>query len=186
VAAFVSAAQPESYQLAVCCYRRPSAVEQLVDETKVWSYWPYRQGWLDQWQASPDLGTARATQAMVAVVQAWARQCPQLAAALDYAPPACAVEDLVMVNQRRLSAVRAFDDLRTAVVAATGASGDLLDGVPDTAADGVRPPAADALVVRLAEQIYAVSREVDRPMSRSTVISREASALMADAVTHLG
>jgi hypothetical protein len=88
-------------------YSRASAVEQLVDEAKVWSYWPYREIWLRRSGLTPD--------SVVLTVDAWAHHHSGLAATLDFAPPACAVEDLVVVNDGNLPAVRAFDRLRDAV-----------------------------------------------------------------------
>jgi len=99
---FVAAEHINALQIALR-YKRSTAVEQLIDETKVWSYWPYRETWL---------GGAQADQAgkdsLVEVVAEWARSHPQLASALDYAPPASAVEDLLHVNEGRLSPMVAY------------------------------------------------------------------------------
>src|SRR6266567_6406490 len=51
------------YQTAQCgysadiadLYRRLPAVQQLVDETKVWSYWGYRTGWIEQLEETRDV-----------------------------------------------------------------------------------------------------------------------------------
>jgi hypothetical protein len=45
------------------CYHRADAVEQLIDETKVWSYWPYREHMLTT-QADPGAPADLAAQAI--------------------------------------------------------------------------------------------------------------------------
>ncbi|MER7004326.1 hypothetical protein ABT297_14955 [Dactylosporangium sp. NPDC000555] len=100
----------DSIQLALY-YRRPDAVAQLIDEAKVWSYWPYRERMIDAvtsaGPALPDALEAEVTSAMLK----WARANPQLAAALNHAPPVCAVEDLMLIRNGRLAAVRAANHL---------------------------------------------------------------------------
>jgi hypothetical protein len=91
----------EAMQIALI-YRRGMAVQQLIDETKVWSYWPHREGMPCADDAS--LGAA---------VAAWTRRCPKVAAALGYAPPMCAVEDLLLVRRGQLSAHNAVELLST-------------------------------------------------------------------------
>jgi hypothetical protein len=89
-------------------YRRATAVEQLLDEAKVWTYWPYREIWLGRSPfPTPD--------SVLIAVSAWADDHPGLAATLDFAPPACAVEDLVVVHDGKLPATRAYDRLREGV-----------------------------------------------------------------------
>lgn len=85
-------------------YRRSVAVEQLLDEAKVWTYWPYREVWLGA-------GSQPTADSILATVGAWADDHPGLAATLDFAPPACAVEDLVVVDGGKLPATRAYDRL---------------------------------------------------------------------------
>jgi hypothetical protein len=91
-------------------YRRSAVVDQLVDEAKVWSYWPYRQLFLADLPASTTVEamTSRLTQSLLA----WACGHARMAAALDHSPPACAVEDMVVIADRRLTAVRAASSLR--------------------------------------------------------------------------
>jgi len=48
-------------------------------------------------------------------VGAWADDHPGLAATLDFAPPACAVEDLVVVDGGKLPATRAYGRLRSSM-----------------------------------------------------------------------
>ncbi|GAA1625503.1 hypothetical protein [Actinoplanes couchii] len=86
-----------SYEIALR-YGRPSPVELLIDEAKVWSFWPYRQQFV---------ATAPGLDALRDAVVAWARLNPALAAANAFRPPACAVEDLVLLYEGRLAASRA-------------------------------------------------------------------------------
>jgi hypothetical protein len=85
-------------------YQRVSPVDQLIDETKVWAYWPYREAWLTDCRrrngGSREAGIASATAALVA----WGGDRPALAAALAFAPPMCAIEDLMLLCQGKLSA----------------------------------------------------------------------------------
>src|SRR5688500_205367 len=76
----------DSIQLALC-YRRPDAVTQLVDETKVWSFWPYRERLLATFAAEPMPAEAMEA-ALYEALADWAGRQPGLAAALDHAPPA--------------------------------------------------------------------------------------------------
>jgi hypothetical protein len=122
VGSFQAAEDTDAIQLAVC-YRRTSAVDQLIDETKVWSYWPYREGWLDQMRLG-HLGPESWPEGIVAAVAEWSRRNPVLAAALDYAPPACAVEDLMVVRQGQLPAMRALPILARAARNAVDRSAD--------------------------------------------------------------
>jgi hypothetical protein len=103
----ISDGRVDSIQLALC-YRRTGAVDQLLDETKVWSYWPYRNELLSSFESEP-LPTDAMAEACYAAVSSWACGHPWLAAALNYAPPASAVEDLLVISSGQLSAVRAFD-----------------------------------------------------------------------------
>jgi len=77
--------------------RGEGAIDLLISETKVWSYWPHREGWLaalddlaitDRWLAAASL---------VRVLADWAMQTPSLATAAAFAPPVAAVEDLLLL-----------------------------------------------------------------------------------------
>jgi hypothetical protein len=93
-----------SIQLALC-YRRADAVTQLIDETKVWSFWPYRERLLAQYAAAPaPLNMMEA--ALLDALRAWAGRNPGLAAALDCTPPACAVEDVMLIKGGPVAALR--------------------------------------------------------------------------------
>jgi hypothetical protein len=188
ITALRDAGTAESSQLAFC-YQRGSAVEQLIDETKVWSYWPYRQGWLDQCRRTPELAGVAAVEGLVAVVAEWARRNPGLAHALRAAPPLCAVEDLVLVSRGQLAVQRAVRSLSEAIPRAAAAPG-IPDGVFEPAAVEIglqeSPSTADVLLGRLAEQIYAMSREAPRlPADEADSVCELAAALMNDAVSVL-
>jgi hypothetical protein len=90
-------------------YRRTEPVEQLIDETKVWSFWPYRERFL---QTLTTRMTPREMEdEIVSAVTAWTIRHPALARAVGCAPPACAVEDLTVIHAGRLSGTRAADRL---------------------------------------------------------------------------
>jgi hypothetical protein len=92
-----------SFEIALR-YRRTSPVGQLIDETKVWAFWPYRQQFAEH-TAEP--GTDAVPADLRDALLAWATRYPALAAANAYRPPACAVEDLTVLYQGRLAATRA-------------------------------------------------------------------------------
>jgi len=101
--------RPDAMQIALS-YLRNDAVEQLIDETKVWSYWPYRQHLLAR-VLRADMTGSQMEQALTQSLIVWARRNDNLAAALDYSPPACAVEDLTLLRQGQLAAMRAASQL---------------------------------------------------------------------------
>ncbi|GAA1636022.1 hypothetical protein [Actinoplanes couchii] len=102
----------ESLQIALR-YLRTDPVEQLIDEAKVWSFWPFRERFTQRLTAA--MSPAEMERELFAEVAAWARHDPALAGAVGHTPPACAVEDLTLIHGRRLSGVQAADRL-TAVV----------------------------------------------------------------------
>ena len=91
-------------------YLRQDPVEQLIDETKVWSYWSFRHYLLTK-VIVPGMPPDRATDALTRTLEVWARRNAALAAAINHCPPACAVEDLTVVHQGRLAATRAASQL---------------------------------------------------------------------------
>lgn len=99
-----------SVQLALR-YLRTDAVDQLLDETKVWSFWPYRERLLAELDG---VDPASARGALVRALTAWARRNPTLAATLDYTPPASAVEDLMVMAEGGIAAIRAAATLAEA------------------------------------------------------------------------
>jgi hypothetical protein len=191
IGAFRDARTTDALALALC-YQRSSPVAQLIDETKVWSFWPYRLGWIEQCRSTPGICVATATDALRAVVGEWSRREPDVAAALDHAPPACVVEDVVAMNRGRLPALRVHAGLRQTVADAIRAGSDS-DADNDTeppplgAPPPAVPPPADLLLVDLAERIYALGRERRRlAAAEADAVRDTALVLMADAVSGLG
>lgn len=105
---------PQVMQLALC-YRRGDAIGRLIDEAKVWSFWTYRESLRDRF------GTGHDATALREVLHDWARDHPSLAAALDCAPPACAVEDLAAIRPAVMAAGRAYTLLAADIGNALGA-----------------------------------------------------------------
>ncbi|MGK5682182.1 hypothetical protein [Actinoplanes sp. URMC 104] len=95
------------------CADRAGAPEMLVDETKVWSYWPHRDGWMDELFRAGE--ATAAVECLLRVLLDWAVREPALAAALDHAPPVCAVEDLVVLRGGYTPADAAARLLREAI-----------------------------------------------------------------------
>jgi hypothetical protein len=113
--------QPDSIQIALR-YLRSDPVEQLIDETKVWSYWPYRLHMLSRLR-DPALTRGQMEDAMTESLTTWARRNPALAAAISHTPPACAVEDLTVLHRGRLAAMRAAGKLSEVLRLATAPTG---------------------------------------------------------------
>jgi hypothetical protein len=111
IGALVADGSAAAIQVALC-YERSGAVDRLIDETKVWDYWPHREGLLVRHRGLDEPTTARA---LVSSVAEWAHRRPVLAAALDHAPPVCAVEDLLLLHKGRLSAFGAAAALRQTI-----------------------------------------------------------------------
>jgi hypothetical protein len=112
--AFASSECVESLYIALH-YQRVNPVDQLIDEAKVWAYWPYRETWLVECRRRNLVTREVAVAAATAGLVAWARDRPALAAALEFAPPMCAVEDLMLVCQGHLSARAAVAKLTEVV-----------------------------------------------------------------------
>ncbi|GIE94621.1 hypothetical protein [Paractinoplanes rishiriensis] len=91
-------------------YHRTDPVEQLIDETKVWSFWPYRQSYATV-AADPGNTSDAVPGELRDALLAWAGCNRSLAAANGYRPPACAVEDLAVLHRGRLAASRALSRL---------------------------------------------------------------------------
>ncbi|MCU7722237.1 hypothetical protein ODJ79_00760 [Actinoplanes sp. KI2] len=97
----------DSIQIALR-YLRSDPVEQLIDETKVWLFWPYRQRLLPALATLPaDEAEARLGEALTA----WSDRYPAVARAVEHTPPACAVEDLTVIHEGRLSGTQATQRL---------------------------------------------------------------------------
>src|SRR5262249_37655154 len=111
----------DAMQLALY-YRRLNAVDQLIDETKVWTYWPYREYLSKRYRITQDLDPWTSVELLTDTVAEWARRNRGLAAALRYAPPICAVEDLLVLRPGQFSAAYALGTLTEVVRDATGES----------------------------------------------------------------
>jgi hypothetical protein len=101
--AFATSDCVESLYIALH-FQRINPVDQLIDETKVWAFWPYRDRWLAECRRRDGVNRELAISAATAALVSWARRRPALAAALDFAPPICAVEDLMLLSHGQLSA----------------------------------------------------------------------------------
>ncbi len=100
-------------------YRRTAAVDQLIDEAKVWTYWPYRECLSIRYRIDPDLDERASIELLTATVSSWARHNTSLACALRYAPPVCAVEDLLLLRPGQYSVVHAVGTLTRVIQEAT-------------------------------------------------------------------
>ncbi|WP_432839174.1 hypothetical protein [Dactylosporangium sp. CA-092794] len=110
IEAFIGDGRTDAMSIALH-YRRPDAVAQLIDEAKVWSYWPFRERMVDAVTAAAPLSPDALEAEVVESLHKWARNYPALAAALNHTPPACAVEDLMLIRNGQLAAVRAATKL---------------------------------------------------------------------------
>ena len=99
----------DSIQIALR-YLRADPVEQLIDETKVWSFWPHRQDLLSR-MLTAGMSQDQMEEALTGSLTAWARSNKSLATALGHSPPACAVEDLTVLRHGRLGAANAASRL---------------------------------------------------------------------------
>jgi hypothetical protein len=97
--------RPDTVQIALR-YVRTDPVEQLIDETKVWSFWTHRQQLLGR-RLTEETTREGMEGALTDALTGWARQHPALATAVGYAPPACAVEDLTVLHDGQLAGIRA-------------------------------------------------------------------------------
>ena len=98
-------------------YRTTDPITRLIDEAKVWSFWPYRQRFR---QAAAGGDPGRVTEPLRALLAEWARTHPGLARATGGRPPACAVEDLTELSAGRLAPIRAEAVLTEALRQVTG------------------------------------------------------------------
>jgi hypothetical protein len=173
-------------------YDRPSAVQKLLDETKVWSYWAYRTGWLAQLALASDFTRRQAAECLVRVLTDWAARHPETANALDQSPPMAAVEDLVVVWGLKAGAASSADLLHDVIVYALGPLGTTTDGVlhavhgrldPVTASG---PIAAEDVLGTLAEAAFGGIREISALPESSRARTRDAAVtVMEDAIAEL-
>jgi hypothetical protein len=78
-------------------------VENCAAELKVWTYWPYRDGWWTVLAEQDEPDRRLAVESLILVLAEWAEHNPAVATHLDYAPPVAAVEDLMVVSRARIS-----------------------------------------------------------------------------------
>jgi len=108
----------DSLQL-VLYYQRSCAVDQLIDETKVWTYWPYREFLRARHGIAPELDPIGSVDLLASAIGEWARGNTGLAAALCWAPPVSAVEDLLRLQPGYCSPLHAIKTLREIIKRAT-------------------------------------------------------------------
>ena len=116
-------------------YRRPTAVQQMVDETKVWTHWGYRAGWIGQLEQARDVTRKAAAESLVRVLAEWAVCHPKTAGALDSSPPMSAVEDMVVLWGDPASAAAAHDLVKKVVQSALSPLGTTANGVVTSIAE---------------------------------------------------
>jgi len=104
-----------SYTIALH-YSTTDPITRLIDEAKVWSFWPYRQRFRQAADGDPE----RIPEPLRELLAEWAHTHPGLAAATRCRPPACAVEDLTELSAGRLAPIRAEDLLTETLRETTG------------------------------------------------------------------
>jgi hypothetical protein len=109
----------DSVQIALR-YVRTDPVEQLIDETKVWSFWSYRQQLIGR-RITAGMSADEMEGQLVQALTAWAHDHRALAAANAHTPPACAVEDLTVLHGGRLAGLRAAGRMTEVLRLATAA-----------------------------------------------------------------
>jgi hypothetical protein len=83
-------------------------VSQLIAETKVWSFWPSRQAWVQELDERNPMGKwGMSGQSLVRRLVQWQAENPELAAAQESLPPLCAVEDLMILSRNTVNASQA-------------------------------------------------------------------------------
>jgi hypothetical protein len=160
------------------CLERAGVPEMLVDETKVWSYWPYREGWAEELFRA---GEATAVECLVRVVLDWAVHERPVAAALDHAPPICAVEDLVVLRGGATAAAEAATILRAGIRLRLE-DGYGTDGVLHRLRPDLRPvrgPAAgNAPLARAIDQLMRNSHTHGEQRRQAVAMMRDAIAVL--------
>ncbi len=173
-------------------YPRGSAVQKLIDETKVWSFWGHRTGWLKQLERAPDITRRVAAECLIRVLANWAATHPQIAAALSCVPPMCAVEDLLVVGAFSGTAADAAEMLADVITYALGPLGAITDGVLRAVKGQLHQPSArdnrarDDALSALAEASYTIIRDVSAMPAAMRTTTRDAAVKwMEDAIATL-
>ncbi|MFI0486617.1 hypothetical protein [Actinomadura sp. 9N215] len=140
----------------------------LIAETKVWSHWPHREGWLNGLAAiSPDDRHQAAT-TLIGTLVVWAAENPRLASAGAFAAPLSAVEDLCVIVNGQVPHAAAASLLARAVELAAGPLGTEPDMVLDTLYDDLmnlgfeRHWYVDDLLARVQSGVKDLSHLADR------------------------
>ncbi|GAB3855958.1 hypothetical protein ACFPIJ_59175 [Dactylosporangium cerinum] len=110
IGALIKDGRNHSIQLALR-YQRRDAVSQLLDEAKVWSFWQHRERVLRRFAETAPVSAQAAEDAIVRELLTWVARNPKLAATLDHTPPACVVEDLMVVHEGNVVASRVASHL---------------------------------------------------------------------------
>lgn len=118
--------RPESTNSLLGCHgadmRASQGCQDIVDyviaEAKVWTHWPYRQGWLESLAAHEAPGRQFAAETLIRVLAGWAASNQLLAAELFYAPPVSAIEDLQIVCGRNADAATVTEILSRVLILA--------------------------------------------------------------------
>nr|WP_157554547.1 hypothetical protein [Herbidospora sakaeratensis] len=163
------------------CYGRVDALTELARETVVYTFWPYRDSWLQTLESGP-AGRLAAAEGLVLAVADFAADHPGLLRATGLEPPVCAVEDLMAVFGRRAAARDVFCLLQNVIIDATRG----LHVPAEVVLDGVRPalesriPAverANEPLPALADAVVGVlSARLDPPQRRAAADLLEAAA----------
>jgi len=74
-------------------------VARCADEVRIWTFWPFRDGWLAELDQFAEPTRRTAAETLVLMVAEWARRRPEAAVYPAPAPPMAAVEDLVVVSR---------------------------------------------------------------------------------------
>jgi hypothetical protein len=163
--------------------RSDSKPDLLIDETKVWSYWPHRTGWMHQLSNSDYLQHSAITESLVRVLLDWAERQPYLAAAHDHTPPICAIEDFLIVRRGEIGTMDAVTLLRTGIRRKITPPGCSTDGILLDLGARFRPAANGPTPQRqLAEAIERVIQFADGDDETVALVRQEALDLMREGI----
>ncbi|MEV7008573.1 hypothetical protein [Streptosporangium sp. NPDC051022] len=101
------------------CYPQSWATSRLAHETVMWRFWPHRETWLRRLEGARRDRTA-AAERLILVLADFAGTNGGLMRAAELTPPICAVEDLLVLLEGRITPPEAFALLRRVVATAAG------------------------------------------------------------------
>jgi hypothetical protein len=173
-------------------YDRLPAVQQLVDETKVWSYWGYRTGWIEQLERTRDVTRKVAAESLVRVIAEWASCQPETAGALECSPPMAAVEDMARLWGKSSAASDAYELVKNVIQASLGPLGTTANGVVKLIAEQMDqrlsphgPPESDR-VARLAGVTFDTVQWLGTlPRESRNAATRSVMGLLEDTLAEL-